>query len=343
MIELFRDEEYIMHRHTGNPIITTDNFPVPSVRVFNCGQTVYEGKTVLLIAAQYKEKHNGSLTGIHLAMSEDGINFDISKKPFCAKTDWAGDFPLNCDCWVIDPRITKIDDTYYIVRPAQVEKVGPAAALEKTKDFKSLEFVECISLPNNRVPCLFPEKINGQYVRLDRPYSVLRLDREKGGHPLDDQLLGGMWISYSPDMIYWGRHRPLFYPPLSFANYKVGPTPPIKTKEGWLEIIHGVYKENREWCYSLGAILLDLEDPSKVIGVLDKPILTPNEPYETDGLTKNVIFSCGAIADEKKDEIRIYYGACDECIGLAVGSLSELINELKQAIKFHIFYGGDYL
>lgn len=330
MIDLFRGEEYIMHRCKGNPIITVDNFPVPAVRVFNCGQTLYNGKTVLLIAAQYKEERNGSLTGIHLAMSDDGINFDISEEPFCSKTDWAGNFPLNCDCWVIDPRITKIEDTYYIVRPAQVEKVGPAAILEKTKDFKNLEFVECIALPNNRVPCLFPEKINGQYVRLDRPYSVLRLDREKGGHPLDDQLLGGMWISYSPDMIYWGKHRPLLYPPLSFANYKVGPTPPIKTRDGWLEIIHGVYKENREWCYSLGAILLDLKDPSKIIGVLDKPILTPKEPYEIDGLTKNVIFSCGAVTDEEKDEIRIYYGACDECIGLAIGCLSELLNKLKK-------------
>lgn len=191
-----------------------------------------------------------------------------------------------------------------------------------------MEFVECIALPNNRVPCLFPEKINDQYVRIDRPYNLLRLDN-RGGHPLDDQLLGGMWISYSPDMIYWGKHRPLFYPPLSFANYKVGPTPPIKTKDGWLEIIHGVYKENREWCYSLGAILLDLEDPSKVIGVLDKPILTPSEPYEKDGLTKNVIFSCGAIVNEENDEIRIYYGASDECIGLARGSFSELLSAVK--------------
>ncbi len=329
MVDKFQGDEYIMHRCKSNPIITVNDFPVPALRVFNCGQTTYNGKTVLLIAAQYKQKFNGSMTGIHLAMSDDGINFDISKEPFCSKTDWAGEFPFNCDCWVIDPRVTKIDDTYYIVRPAQVEKVGPAAILEKTKDFKSLEFVECIALPNNRVPCLFPEKINGEYVRLDRPYSVLRLD-DKGGHPLDDQLLGGMWISYSPDMIYWGKHRPMFYPPLSFANYKVGPTPPIKTKYGWLEIIHGVYKENREWCYSLGAILLDLDDPSKVIGVIDKPILTPNEPYEIDGLTKNVVFSCGAVVDEEKDEIRIYYGACDECIGLAAGSLSELLNALKK-------------
>ena len=318
-----------MHRNENNPIITVDDFPIPSYRVFNCGQTMYNGKTILLIAAHYKEEINGSVTGIHIATSVDGVHFDIQREPFCSKREWT-EFPMNCDCWVIDPRITKIEDTYYIVRPAQVENVGPAAILEKTKDFETLEFVECIALPNNRVPCLFPEKINGEYVRIDRPYSLIRLDKQ-GGHPLDDQLQGGMWLSYSPDLIYWGKHRPLFYPPLSYANYKVGPTPPIKTKDGWLEIIHGVYKENREWCYSLGAILLDLDDPSKVIGALDRWILTPTESYETDGRTKNVVFSCGAITDEQKDEIRIYYGASDECIGLATGSLSELIDAVKNS------------
>lgn len=318
-----------MHRYEKNPIITVEDFPLPALRVFNCGQTMYNGKTILLIAANYKESINGSTTGIHLATSEDGIHFDIHKEPFCSKREWT-EFPMICDRWVIVPRITKIEDTYYIVRPAQIEDVGPAALLEKTKDFKTLEFVECISLPNNRVPCLFPEKINGQYVRIDRPYSMVRVGND-GGHPLDDRLIGGMWISYSPDLIYWGKHRPLFYPPLSFANYKVGPTPPIKTRDGWLEIIHGVYKENREWCYSLGAIILDLKDPSKVIGALDRWILMPTEKYETDGLTQNVVFSCGAIADEEKDEIRIYYGAADECIGLATGSLSELLDAVKSS------------
>lgn len=329
MITKFGDKEYIMHRYEKNPIITVEDFPLPALRVFNCGQTMYNGKTILLIAANYKESINGSTTGIHLATSEDGIHFDIHKEPFCSKREWT-EFPMICDRWVIVPRITKIEDTYYIVRPAQIEDVGPAALLEKTKDFKTLEFVECISLPNNRVPCLFTEKINGQYVRIDRPYSMVRVGND-GGHPLDDRLIGGMWISYSPDLIYWGKHRPLFYPPLSFANYKVGTTPPIKTRDGWLEIIHGVYKENREWCYSLGAIILDLKDPSKVIGALDRWILTPTEKYETDGLTQNVVFSCGAIADEEKDEIRIYYGAADECIGLATGSLSELLDAVKSS------------
>ncbi|MEE1239424.1 MAG: hypothetical protein UHO61_05825, partial [Acutalibacteraceae bacterium] len=236
MIEKFRGPENIMHRYEKNPIITLEDFPVPARAVFNCGQTMYNGQTILLIAAIYQDrKPNGSITGIHVARSDDGIQFEIEKEPLCDKRDWVDESFGNFDCWVIDPRVTKIDDTYYIVRPAQVHcmpadaPAGPAAVLEKTKDFKTVEFVECIALPSNRVPCLFPEKINGQYVRLDRPYNIVSLEN-KGGHSLDDKTVGGIWISYSPDMIYWGKHRPLLYPPLSYANYKVGPTPPIKTK-----------------------------------------------------------------------------------------------------------------
>jgi hypothetical protein len=170
--------------------------------------------------------------------------------------------PGRFDSWVIDPRVTKMGDTYYVVRPGQChpldgKDIGPCALLYKTKDFKTAEFIECISLPLNRVPCLFPEKINGDYVRLDRPYGLARVCPP--GHPLDDQLTHGMWISYSPDMIHWGRHRPFLYPCMSYANYKVGPTPPIKTKDGWLEIIHGVSKENRESGGGKWVSLVELE------------------------------------------------------------------------------------
>jgi beta-1,4-mannooligosaccharide/beta-1,4-mannosyl-N-acetylglucosamine phosphorylase len=334
MITKFRGEEYIMHRHQDGPILTVEDFPVPAQAVFNCGQIMHEGKYLLLIAAYYQKPLNGNMTGIHVATSEDGVHFDINPEPLFKKRDWAGDCPGKYDNWVIDPRVTKIEDTYYVVRPAQVPGLGAAAVLEKTKDFKTAEFVECIAMPGNRVPCLFPEKINGDYVRLDRPYNIVRVDPP--GHRLDDQLKAGIWMSYSPDLIHWGRHRPLFNPPLSYANYKLGPTPPIRTKDGWLEIIHGVYKENREWCYSLGAMLLDINDPSKILGVLDKPILTPNFPYEYEGREENVVFACGAIVNEEKDEIRIYYGAADTCIGLATGSLTELLEELKKSPNPHV-------
>ena len=331
MITKFRGEEYIMHRNAKNPIITKEDFPLETNAVFNCGQTLFNGKTLLLIAAFYKEPLNNSKCGIHVATSQDGINFDINPTPLFLSDDWSGDCPGTFDGWVIDPRVTKIDDTYYIIRPGQVRGSGPCALLYKTKDFETAEFVDCVSLPSNRVPCLFPEKIDGLYVRLDRPYNV-HCPEEPDQIPDTDILRASIWISYSPDLVYWGHHRPLLYPEsVSFANWKIGPTPPIKTKDGWLEIIHGVWKENGEFCYSIGAMLMDLKDPSKIIGLLDRWILTPTEPFETDGRVGNVVFPCGAIAQEDKDEIRIYYGAADEHIGLAKGKLSELLEALKNS------------
>lgn len=334
MITKLRGSENIMHRNKENPIITVDDFPVPAHAVFNCGQTMYNGQTILLIAAYYKEaRPSGSTTGIHVAKSNDGIHFEIEKEPLFDKREWAGNCPGNFDCWVIDPRVTKIDDTYYIVRPAESVEVGVAALLEKTKDFKTCEFVDCISLPSNRVPCLFPEKIGGYYVRLDRPFNQHE-NEEPECVPDTEKQKAGIWVSYSPDLVFWGKHRPLIYPEAipNYANWKMGPTPPIKTKDGWLEIIHGVYKENGEFCYSIGAMLLDLENPQKIIGVTRDWILTPTEPYETNGRVDNVVFPCGAIADIETDTIRIYYGAADTCIGLATGKLSELIAACKNGI-----------
>ena len=321
MITKLRGEEYIMHRHEKNPIITVKDFPVPAKAVFNCGQTMYQGKTVLLIAANYlKADKNGSTTGIHVAMSDDGVNFDINPEPLFSKRDWSGTDVLPCDTWVIDPRVTKIDDTYYIIRPAQCRNTGPAAVIEKTKDFKTAEFIECIAMPSNRVPCLFPEKINGMYVRFDRPYATKNTPQ------------GGIWLSYSPDLIHWGDHKPLLMPWGAYFGLKVGPTPPIKTKDGWLEIFHGVWRNCANDRYSLSAMLLDLEDPTKIIGKMESWILTPQADYERLGNVNNVVFACGALADEEKDEIRVYYGAADEHVCLATGSLSELIVACKKGL-----------
>lgn len=308
--------EFIMHRHPANPIIEPKDFPIPADSVMNCGQAYYNGKIVLLVACWYRGLLNGNASGIHVAMSEDGIHFDIDPKPLCSKTDWCGE-GFNYDDWVIDPRLTQIGDEYYICRPGQ-GPLGPCALLEKTKDFKTTEFLGCIALPPNRVPCLFPEKINGKYVRFDRPMW-------KDG--------GEIWISYSPDLIHWGEHKPVLAPgyPPCFQS-KVGPTPPVKTKHGWLEIFHGTVMSCDNTRYSMGAMLLDLEDPSKIIGITKSWIMTPQAQYELTGHVSNVVFPCGCLVDEEKDEIRIYYGAADERVCLATGSLSELIDACKNQL-----------
>ena len=141
------------------------------------------------------------------------------------------------------------------------------------------------------MPCLFPEKINGLYARLDRPYRVA---------PHDFHYIGNIWISYSPDLVFWGKHRPLLKPGFShWCGTKIGPTPPIRTKEGWLVLIHGVIENCAGHRYGIGAMLSTWKI-LKLSAETYSSILEPYEPYEFNGIVPNVVFTCGAIADEGK-------------------------------------------
>ena len=158
---MYYKEEYLF-RHPENPIIKpadVDN----AYATFNCGQTMYNGKTILLVAVQPMDN---SHPAIHVAESDDGVHFKLRKEPFIEKSK---NFP-SIDNWTIDPRVTYIpeDDMYYITRPLD-SPWGTAVMLGRTKDFETYEEMDIVALPNNRVPCIFGGKVNGQYVRLDRP------------------------------------------------------------------------------------------------------------------------------------------------------------------------------
>ena len=306
----------VMKKYEGNPIIQPTDIE-NAYATFNCGQTMCNGQTILLVAVIFK---NDPIPQIHVARSDDGIHFEIEKEPFITRAKTPHITPL--DEWVIDPRVTYVpeDDMYYIMRPMNSEW-GCSAMMGRTKDFKTFEEMDIISLPNNRVPCLFPGKINGKYARLDRPYA-----------PGSGNECGPIWLSYSEDLIHWGEHRPVLKPWIHWNKNKIGPTPPIKTDDGWLVIIHGVLNSCSDSRYSIGAVLLDLEDPSKVIGKANSCILTPTEPYEFHGTVPNVVFPCGAIADIEEDRLRIYYGCADTYIGLATGKLSKIIKMCKEGL-----------
>jgi beta-1,4-mannooligosaccharide/beta-1,4-mannosyl-N-acetylglucosamine phosphorylase len=303
----------LLKRNPANPIISPMDFPYdPADQVFNPGQCMFQGKTLLLLSVKLR---NERYARAHVATSDNGVDFDIWEEPLF-QVDKDKQFG-NLDTHPIDFRITQMGDTYYIMRPGNSEW-GCVAFLYKTMDFKTVEPVEIIALPHNRVPCLFPEKINGEYVRLDRPYSV--------GAPYEKSF-ANIWVSRSPDLIHWGQHRPLLkrgaFP---WAGLKVGPTPPIKTEKGWLEIVHGVQECFVSWRYSLGAILLDLENPEKIIGAMQSYILTPETEYEHHGVIPDVVFATGAIADLQTRRLRIYYGGADTCVCLAEGDLDAIID-----------------
>lgn len=305
---MFR-QETLLKRHPRNPIIAPADFPHgPADVVFNPGQIMFGKKTILLVSVLLR---NEPYARVHVAESDNGVDFSIHPEPAFSRDPEKpfGEY----DNHPIDCRITQIGDEYYVIRPGNSDK-GCVSFLYKTVDFRNFEPIDIVALPHNRVPCLFPEKIGGYYVRLDRPYS---LDADKAG--------GDIWISKSPDLVHWGQHRFLMRGFTNWCWEKVGPTPPIKTEKGWLEIFHGVASTCSTVSYSLGAVLLDLENPEKIIGRMESYLLTAEAPYEQTGRTPNCVFTTGAIADFDTRRLRVYYGAADTCIGLAEGDLDEII------------------
>ncbi|MDY7010580.1 MAG: glycoside hydrolase family 130 protein [Planctomycetota bacterium] len=308
--------DYQLQRHGENPLLSPADFP-GALSVFNCGQAMMGDETILLVSIIHR---SGSYRGIpgdattHVARSTDGVKFDIDPEPFLKKPDFE---PFSKVVGgVIDTRVTYLEGWYYIIHPGG--GWGTLGVLGRTKDFREFEYIDVVSLPDNRVPCLFPGKIGGYYMRLDRPYRVA---------PDEHHTDGNIWLARSPDLVHWGHFRPMLKPGFApWARTKIGPTPPIRTEKGWLTIIHGVRQSCAGYRYCLGAMLLDLENPERIVGLIRGSILSPDTDYERTGVVPNVVFTCGAIADEDDDRIRVYYGGADTCICLASGSLNGLIS-----------------
>lgn len=314
-------QEFLLHRHPANPLILPKDFPNGGADgVRNCGQAMLGDETILLVSVDHRADGMKGREGrtTHVARSRDGLKFNIDPEPFfITPTTEEEPFYSQFDQHPIDCRVTRLDDWYYICRPGGGwrAKWGTCVLLNRTRDFKSHEYVGIIGLPENRGASLFPEKINGLYARLDRPST------NKGGPN------GNIWISYSPDMIHWGQHQPVLQTGYStWAWHKIGPTPPIKTEQGWLEIIHGVSSSAGGARYFIGGIMLDLKDPSKVIGKTRSFLLAPYTWYEQSGRVPNVVYPCGAIADFATDTLRVYYGGADTCVCLATGSIREVVD-----------------
>jgi beta-1,4-mannooligosaccharide/beta-1,4-mannosyl-N-acetylglucosamine phosphorylase len=295
----------LLTRHPRNPLISPRDFPGGRAdAVFNCGQTMMGDKTILLLSVLFRDD---PVPSIHVAESDDGIDFRIRREPFISRIP---EEPFRThDTWPIDTRVTRIGDEYYIIRPGAQN----VAFLHRTRDFVSHEFLDIVALPGNRVPCLFPEKIGGYYWRFDRPAQGRTTQ-------------GEIWLSRSPDLIHWGHHRFVLEGFNDWCGNKIGPTPPIRTERGWLEVIHGVSHNCSNFRYCLGAILLDLNEPWRIIGRMNGYLLCPDTLYEHVGRVPDVVFSCGAIADLRTRRLRVYYGAADTCIGLAEGDVDAILD-----------------
>jgi predicted GH43/DUF377 family glycosyl hydrolase len=300
-----------VQRYARNPILTGRDFPSGSgiKRVFNSGVIKARDRYVMACRVEDAALRNR----IWIADSSDGYHFVPRSGP--AELPHSNpEFAEYTAGMYYDPRITEIDGVFYLMHAAHSGH-GCRLSLLRTRDFDDFEWIGHVSETDNRNGVLFPEKIGGLYARLDRPNT--------GGN------FGDIWVSYSPDLIFWGKSRcVLRNQRVRWAWAKIGPgAVPIRTPRGWLNVFHGVRTQcAQHYVYQLGVCLLDLEDPSRVVGFSEEAILEPEEPYELVGQTPSVVFTSGAVV-EPDGEIKLYYGGADtvQCVALtSVDALLEL-------------------
>lgn len=301
----------VVWRYSANPLIGWN--PTPSTaRVYNSSAVKFGDEFVGVFRADHK---NGTAQ-IHFGKSKDALNWEIEDKMI----DWVDeDGNPNPNTYGYDPRVAQIGDTYYITWCDNFP--GASVGCGYTKDFKTFVKLPNAFLPYNRNGVLFPRKIDGKYQMMTRP-------SDSGHTPFGD-----VYVSQSPDMIHWGNHK---YVMGSGGNNwwegcKIGTGPvPIETSEGWLVIYHGVSNTCNGYVYSMGAVLLDLEDPSKVLARTRDYLLTPEKEYETTGFVPNVAFPCATLVDADTGKMVIYYGAADTYTAIAFSTIDEMVNFTKE-------------
>lgn len=313
------------------PILTKDDIPYEASLIFNAGVQKINGKYVMVFRNDYGtteelfgSRTHGFRTSIGVAYSDNGIDgWRVCDKPLFDSKYLHGEMGR-----LYDPRITVIDGKPYLCLAMDTRHGIRGCVASVSENFDEIEILS-ISAPDNRNMVLFPEKIGGKYVRLERPFPVYG----RGGKDRFD-----IWLSTSPDLKFWGETElVLGVEDVPFADDKIGPAaPPIKTDKGWLTVFHSVdrkagrgkngWEDSWEKRYAAGIMLLDLENPSKVIGMSKEPLIAPELPFEIDeGFRQNVIFPGGMIL-EPNGEVKIYYGASDTVECLATAKLDDLLS-----------------
>ena len=318
---------HIIRRYEKNPLLTAADVPYPAHYVYNAGVIRYHGKYIIAprVDLRNMDKKPGepNMRSINtgLGLSDDGIKFEMYPDPIRVHYK-GGILP-----WVCDARLTVLDDELYLsfcFENQHSERPGIAKWRGEGVDFDAV----FVGVPQQRNMILCPEKVNGLYMRFERPSNQWH-------DPFH------IWYSMSPDLRYWGDSELLLgCEDVPFASAKIGGGAPwIKTRRGWLMIFHAV-DENpihtaklphcAEWKkrYTAGAALFSLEDPTELIAITKEPLLVAEAPYETgcpDKLwTEFTVFPCGAVLEDDNDTLRIYYGAGDYSTNLAFTTLSEL-------------------
>lgn len=292
-------------RDTRNPVILRDQIP--------CANSIFNSAAVPFgdgFAGVFRVDDRARNMQLHAGFSKDGIHWDLAPERIeFVKTDpEIPDFQYG-----YDPRVCFIEDRWYVTWCNAIDW-KPTIGMAYTFDFQTFYQTENAFLPFNRNGVLFPRKIGGSYMMLSRP-------SDSGHTPFGD-----IFLSQSPDLVYWGKHRHVMAPRKRWESTKIGAGPvPIETERGWLLFYHGVLTSCNGFVYSFGAALLDREEPWKVLRRGSEYLLSPQRDYECVGDVPNVTFPCAALTDADTGRIAIYYGCADTCTGLCYTTVDTIL------------------
>jgi beta-1,4-mannooligosaccharide/beta-1,4-mannosyl-N-acetylglucosamine phosphorylase len=322
---LLRGRPMSVERFPNNPIFTREDLPeippyiVDATSVFNPGAIKFRGKYLLMLRVQTR----GRETFLVMAESDDGVNF----APRAEVVRFTGIEHVTEKIYhIYDPRLTQIGDWVYVMFAADMDD-GCRLGVARTSDFCEFEFLGFGAKKDIRNGVIFPEQFSGKYLRLDRPNTA----EVEGGPPSGDEIC----LSESHDLVEWRRLGSVLKGRPHYWDERIGSgPPPIKTREGWLHVYHGIATHfGSTNIYQAGVVLLDLDDPGKVVARGRNNILEPREPYELTGQVPNVVFLGGMIVEAYDDEgyakadagVFLYYGAADTSVALARTTVGYLL------------------
>jgi predicted GH43/DUF377 family glycosyl hydrolase len=303
----------LFERSPRNPILTVEDLPYPANAVFNPGAAQVGAETLLLVRVEDLR----GISHLHVARSVDGVtDWRFDPAPLLmSEPDRYPEEIWGCE----DPRLTWLPerDEWAITYTAYSRR-GPLVSLATTTDFRSVQRLGPVMPPEDKDAALFSRRLAGRWAMIHRPTPL-----RGGAH---------MWVSYSPDLRHWGDHALLLEARdggwWDAGKIGLGP-PPIETRDGWLVLYHGAHVTASGPIYRVGFALLDLDDPTIVLRRSDEWAFGPHEPYEIHGDIHHVVFPCGWIVDELRDEVRMYYGAADTRIGLATARLGAVLDYVR--------------
>ncbi|MFH0803555.1 MAG: glycosidase [Candidatus Tagabacteria bacterium] len=310
--------EELFKRYEENPILTSEDWPYKAASVFNPGAIKFNDEILLLVRVEDKQGYSH----LTVAKSKNGkTNWQINSEPTLAAEPELGEDVFGLE----DPRIVWLEERQeYIITCVSFFKgitgEPPGISLIATKDFSNFERLGRQLIPPNKDSSLFPKTIKGHYALINRPIVEGRAD---------------IWVSFSKDLNFWGKDRALILARnRTWDSNRIGlGPPPIETPEGWLIIYHGARNTASGTIYRIGLALLDLES-LEVIRRSRDWVFGPKENYERVGDVDGVVFPCGAVIDEKTNELLVYYGAADSMVALATANLDDVLAYLKKCTEY---------